>query len=85
LKDATAFPMFFLAICLVLWFRDLNEFRGTIVALLTLAFFIDGSFTLQPRLHCTPIGLNEETGFMIAIYVVGLFFICAALVYHFGL
>lgn len=74
--------MFFVMICLVLWFDDLNEYRGTIVAGLALAFFIDGSFTLQPRLHCTPFGFNEESGFLIAIYIVGFTFVCSALVYH---
>lgn len=82
IKDATAFPMFFVAIMLMLWFKDLNGFRGTIIGILVIAFFIDGSFTLQPRLHCKPMGLNEETMYLISIYLVGMFFVFGAFIYH---
>jgi hypothetical protein len=82
IKDATAFPMFFVAIMLMLWFKDLNGFRGTIIGILAIAFVIDGSFTLQPRLHCKPMGLNEETMYLISIYLVGMFFVFGAFIYH---
>lgn len=82
MKDATAFPMFFVAILLLVWFKDLNGLRGSIIGILVLAFFIDGSFTLQPRLHCTNVGFNEETMFVISTYVVGAVFIFGALIHH---
>ena len=82
IKDATAFPMFFVAIMLLLWFKDLNGFRGTIIGILVLAFFIDGSFTLQPRLHCQEVGFNEESFYLLSVYLVGMFFIFGAFIYH---
>lgn len=81
LKDATAFPLFFIAIILMLWFKDLNGFRGTIVGILVLAFFVDGTFTFHPRLHCTRVGMNEETIFLITVYLIGILFIFGALIF----
>lgn len=82
IKDATAFPMFFVAIVLLILYQDLNGLRGSIIGILVLAFFIDGSFTIQPRLHCTDVGFNEETIFVLSTYIVGATFIFGSLIYH---
>lgn len=81
-KDATAFPMFFVGILIVLFASNMNDYRPTMIGILIIAIFIDGSFTLKPTLHCTPVGLNEETFYLISIYLLGAVFVFGALFYH---
>ena len=81
-KDAIAFPMFFAGIVIILLTKDLNVLRESMIVLLLIAMMIDGSFTLQPSLHCSPFGLNEATFFTMAIFMIGFIFVVTAFLYH---
>ena len=51
LKDAIATITFLVLLGLV-YYKDLHLNKALMLGLLTLAFLIDGIFTLYPPLHC---------------------------------
>lgn len=66
-KDLCATIFFFFMLCIIKHKKNLNNYKTQIISLLTIAFTIDGLFSLNPKWHCDKIIDNQFATFLVVI------------------
>ena len=67
LKDLCATICFFIILCVIKYKKNLNNYKKQIISLLTIAFIIDGLFSLNPTWHCNEINANQLASALVLI------------------
>lgn len=65
-KDAVAFVGFIIAFVILRNTQDIRILKPLILVSLLICMFIDGSYTMYPDFHNTPIGYNMPTYLLLA-------------------
>lgn len=71
-KDKIASLVFVFAFFFVYFAKDFRLLKPIILSMLVIAFFIDMTFTLNPKFHFVPMGNNLPTHVILAGFVAAL-------------